>query len=245
MSLEWWRPALAELSGEHLVCAIDLPGAGGSTGPIVPTREACRDLVDGVIQAIDAGPALVVGHSLGGFVAANAAIMGAPGMNGIVLVAPGGFGQIKHPLLRLLSFPIVGELMIQTGHLGSRLFLRTAVFNPGALTPDVWKLADTSLEERKAFLRQVRMGMRFGRTTDAYRVETETPPRLPLQVVWGQHDPVHPVADAYRAEQMLGGPPPTIFEHSGHLPQLEEPARFYATIRAFAAPLWAETVKQD
>lgn len=243
MSLEWWRPTLAELSGEHLVCAIDLPGTGESTGSITPVREACRDLVAGIIGALDAGPAFVVGHSLGGFVAANAAILQAPGLNGLLLVAPGGFGQIKHPLLRLLSFPVLGDVMIYSGHLGSRVFLRSAVFNAGALTPAIWKLADAPLQERKAFLRQVRMGMRLGQTTDAYRIETAAPLRLPVQLVWGRHDPVHPVADAFRAERMLGAGPPVIFEASGHLPQIEEPARFYATVRSFAARLWPESVK--
>lgn len=237
MSLAWWQPALAALSGEYVLCAIDLPGAGESTGSIEPTREACRDLVAGVIRALDLGPAIVVGHSLGGFVAANAAILGAPGMKALMLVAPGGFGQIKHPLLRLLSFPVLGELMIHSGNLGSQAFLRSVVFNPGALTPDIWKLANANSQKRRDFLRQVHMGMRRGRTTAAYRVETSTPLRLPVQVIWGRHDPVHPVSDMDRAQSMLGAKGGLIFERSGHLPQLEEPTRFYATLRSFAGRL--------
>lgn len=243
MSLKWWLPAVNEFSDEYLVCAIDLPGAGESTGSIVPTREACRDLVVGVIEALGAGPALVVGHSLGGFVAANAAILDAAGLGGMLLVAPGGFGQIKHPLLRMLSYPVLGNLMIYSGSLGARIFLRSAVFNAEALTPEVWKLADVPLHERKAFLDQVRMGMHWGRTTAAYRVEAAAPPAVRAQLIWGRHDPVHPVADAYRAEQMLGTDPPVIFERSGHLPQIEEPDRFYATVRASAARLWPESVQ--
>lgn len=244
MSLKWWLPTVAEFSDEYLVCAIDLPGAGESTGSIVPTKEACRDLVVGVLEALDAGPALVVGHSLGGFVASNAAILDAPGMAGMVLVAPGGFGQIKHPLLRMLSYPVLGDLMIYSGRLGSRLFLRSAVFNAAALTPEMWKLADVPLRERKAFLDQVRLGMRWGRTTDAYRVQAAAPPKVPAQLIWGRHDPVHPVTDAYTAERILGTGPPVIFERSGHLPQLEEPGRFYATVRASAARLWPESIKR-
>jgi pimeloyl-ACP methyl ester carboxylesterase len=237
MSLEWWRPALAELSDQYLVCAIDLPGAGKSTGSIEPVREACRDLVEGVIRALDAGPAMVVGHSLGGFVAANAAILGAPGIKALTLVAPGGFGQIKHPLLRLLSFPALGELLIHSGNLGSRIFLRSVAFNPGALTPEVWGLADAGNERRREFLREVRMGMRFGRTIAAYRVETSTALTIPVQLIWGRHDPVHPLSDLDRAERVLGTNNGVIFDRSGHLPQLEEPEHFYATVRAFAGNL--------
>jgi pimeloyl-ACP methyl ester carboxylesterase len=242
MSLKWWLPAVAEFSDEYLVCAVDLPGAGESTGSIVPTRKACRNLVVGVIEALGAGPALVVGHSLGGFVAANAAILDAPGLGGMVLVAPGGFGQIRHPLLRMLSYPVLGDLMIYSGPLGARLFLRSAVFNAAALTPEIWNLADASLRERKVFLDQVRLGMSWGQTTDAYRIGATAQPQVPVQLIWGRHDPVHPVADAYRAERLLGTGPPVIFERSGHLPQIEEPDRFYSTVRASAAGLWPESM---
>ncbi len=239
MSLEWWRPAIAELSHENLVCAIDLPAVGDASTSIPAIRQACGELVSGVIDRLDAGPALVVGHSLGGFVAANAAILGAPGIGGMFLVAPGGFGQIKHPLLRLLSFPVAGELMIRTGNLGSRIFLRSVLYEPRTLPPEIWKLAEAPFSERLSFLRQVRMGMRFGRTTAAYRVEAERPPAVPTGLVWGRHDPVHPPADMERARTVLGARDTTLFERSGHLPQLEEPRLFYSTLRAFASKLWA------
>ena len=235
MSLEWWRPAFAELRRRFRVCAIDLPGAGDTKGPITTARVACRDLVAGVINALNEGPALVVGHSLGGFVAANAAILGAPGMRAMLLVAPGGFGQVRHPLLRLLSFPVLGDAMIRGGNLGSRIFLRSVVFEPRSLPPEIWTLAEAPLARRKDFLRQVRMGMRWGRTTEAYRVEAAVPPSIPVQLIWGRHDPVHPVSNLDTAERLLGSRDGVVFERSGHLPQLEEAARFHETLDAFAA----------
>jgi len=239
MSLEWWRPAIAELSQENLVCAVDLPAVGDASTSIPAIRQACKDLVSGVIDALGGGPALVVGHSLGGFVAANASILGARGIGGLFLVAPGGFGQIKHPLLRLLSFPVIGELMIRTGNLGSRIFLRSVLYDPRSLPPEMWRLAEAPLSERRSFLRQVRMGMRFGKTTAGYRVEAERPPTVPVGLVWGRHDPVHPPADMERARTVLGARETTLFERSGHLPQLEEPRLFYSTLRSFMNKVWA------
>ena len=233
MSLAWWRPAISALAPHYLVCAIDLPSVGDATTSVAAVRQSCHDLVAGVIGALDAGPTVVIGHSLGGFVAANAAIMGAPGIEGLLLLAPGGFGQIRHPLLRLLSFPIAGELMIRTGNLGSRLFLRSVTYNPDALPKEIWRHADAPFPARQEFLRQVRMGMRLGRTTDAYRVESEGPLTIPVELIWGRHDPIHPVTDMAAARRILGASSESVFERSGHLPQIEEPERFYSTARDF------------
>jgi pimeloyl-ACP methyl ester carboxylesterase len=239
MSLEWWRPAIEEFRADNLVCAIDLPSIGDATTPIQSIRRACAELVTGVIRELDAGPTIVVGHSLGGFVASWAAILGAPGIRGLFLVAPGGYGQVAHPLLRLLSFPVLGEIMIATGDTGTRLFLDSVVYDRHALSPAIRQLAKSPYGTRRDFLRQVRMGMRFGRTTPAYRVETDRRLPLPVHFAWGRHDPVHPLDNLATARRLLGGEGQTVFERSGHLPQLEEPEKFYSAVRTFVGGLQA------
>lgn len=65
----FWQPQLEELSRDHRCVAVDLRGRGDS--PAVPpydTTTAAAD-VAALIEALDLGPAILVGHSLGGLVA--------------------------------------------------------------------------------------------------------------------------------------------------------------------------------
>lgn len=239
ISWEWWRPVMEVLSADYATCAVDLPGWGESGPMRAPSSpKEYRDLVAGIIQSLDLGPAVVVGHSLGGYVAVRAAAVGTPLINGLALIAPGGFGQIHNVLLRLLSFPGIGELMMRTGSLGSRAFLNSTVHQPETIPADLIKLTSVTPGARREFLRQLRMGIHLGRTTDAYLIEDPVSLTVPLVLMWGRHDRVLPLDVAYRAQRVLHADPPVIFENSGHLPQIEEPARFDTTIRSFLSRVW-------
>ncbi len=241
MSWEWWRPTMDDLSDRYTVCAIDLPGWGGSSGMDPPqSGGSYRALVDGIIQSLGLGPTVVVGHSLGGYTAVRAASAGTTRIQGLLLVAPGGFGQIHNLWLRLVSFPVLGELAIRTGALGSRIFMRSVVYDPSSISNDMLKLANIPLDRRKEFVRELRMGIQLGRTTAAYLVETPVELQVPVQMVWGRHDRVLPVEIAYTAQRVLGAGPPVIFEHSGHLPQIEERGQFKAVVDSFCSHVWRD-----
>jgi pyruvate dehydrogenase E2 component (dihydrolipoamide acetyltransferase) len=80
-------PALAE---EHTVYALDLPGHGGSSKDVGDGRS----LADAVVEFLDSqglDKPHLVGHSLGGLVAAQVASRGRAAS--LTLVAPAGFGQ--------------------------------------------------------------------------------------------------------------------------------------------------------
>ncbi len=58
---------------------------------------------------------------------------------------------------------------------------------------------------------------------------------LPLLIVWGEKDPIIPVAHAHEAHAQLPGSRLEIFEDAGHVPQLERPGRFIAVLERFIA----------
>ena len=58
---------------------------------------------------------------------------------------------------------------------------------------------------------------------------------LPLLIVWGEKDPIIPVAHAERAHAQLPGSRLEIFAGVGHVPQLERPGRFIAVLERFLA----------
>lgn len=76
----------------------------------------------------------------------------------------------------------------------------------------------------------------FSRNQPAFnvldRLATITVPTL---VMVGRKDWITPVAASEEIARAIAGSRLTIFEHSGHSPQLEEPERFYEAVRAFLA----------
>jgi pimeloyl-ACP methyl ester carboxylesterase len=62
-----WRPQLPALVAEIPVAAVDLPGRG-SRAAEPWSLDRAADVMAEAGPHLDAGPALVVGHSLGGYV---------------------------------------------------------------------------------------------------------------------------------------------------------------------------------
>ncbi len=61
-----WSPQLAALQEDFRVAAVDLPGHGArSTQPW--SLNAATEIIASAVDSLDRGPALVVGHSLGGY----------------------------------------------------------------------------------------------------------------------------------------------------------------------------------
>ncbi len=65
----FWRPQFEDLSRDHRCIAVDLRGRGESAGPGPYDVTTAADDVAALIEHLGAGPAIIVGHSLGGVVA--------------------------------------------------------------------------------------------------------------------------------------------------------------------------------
>src|SRR5450631_2538752 len=75
---EVWSGVAAELSRDHTVLSVDLPGSGGTPGPVVVDGRAdfgalAKDLA-ALVRKEGLAPCLVVGHSMGGPIAARAVL---------------------------------------------------------------------------------------------------------------------------------------------------------------------------
>jgi pimeloyl-ACP methyl ester carboxylesterase len=56
---------------------------------------------------------------------------------------------------------------------------------------------------------------------------------IPLQLIWGEDDPVIPVSHAQVAREAIPGSRLEIFENSGHMPFRDHPDRFIEVVERF------------
>lgn len=234
LSWLWWKPIMDRMKNDFSVLAIDLPGSGASSDlATFPSAEELKELVEQTIAQSGQAEAVVVGHSLGGYVGVRAAIAGASGLKGLALVAPAGFGPVENKLLKAMSLPGVGEVMGLTGKTGARILLDSMVYDPKSLPEYLVDTIDLSGEARKRFLEQLRIGLDLGETKESLILKGDYQLPFPVNIVWGQHDSLFPVSYADRAEKILNTNPAIIFNLSGHFPQIEEESLYEEILRRF------------
>ena len=92
-----WPGALRRMDGER-VFALDLPGHGRSPGPAEAGIEAYVARLEQWMQQVGLGQAILIGHSMGGAIALQAALS-LPAIAGIGLIASGGRLRVDPSLL--------------------------------------------------------------------------------------------------------------------------------------------------
>jgi pimeloyl-ACP methyl ester carboxylesterase len=85
-----WKPLAPALARTHTLVRVDLPGSGGSAGPALKDGAAdleaiAKDLA-ALVRREGLAPCLVVGHSMGGPIAALAVLQDPSAFRGLVLV---------------------------------------------------------------------------------------------------------------------------------------------------------------
>lgn len=241
-TLENWREVIEPLAQHHTVVAPDLPGHGGSAPgagdySLGALAAGLRDL----LLALGHERATLVGHSLGGGVAMQFSYQFPEATERLILVSSGGLGPEVSPILRAAALPGAGAFIGVTAGLGSTVGttigrgLAAVGLRP---SPDVAEVARgyASLvdpQRRAAFLATLRGvidlgGQRVQAADRLYLAE-----EVPVLIIWGERDPIIPVAHGRSAHEAIPGSHLEVFEGVGHLPQLESPARFVSVVERF------------
>jgi len=183
-----WLSVATRLATARAIIAYDLPGHGRSldwpeAGP--PTKAARAVLAD--LKARGLERVHLVGHSMGGAIAALIALA-APGLIGsLTLLAPGGFGEeINAPLLQRYAAAIGKDELCQC---------LAAMSAPGFMPPtgSIEKLAvmRKATGQREKLIEIAALITRGGRQGAIPR-EQLAALAMPVSVVWGMADPVLP-----------------------------------------------------
>jgi 4,5:9,10-diseco-3-hydroxy-5,9,17-trioxoandrosta-1(10),2-diene-4-oate hydrolase len=241
---ESWRHNLPVLGHRLSVFALDLPGFGLSDKPPVRYRlPFFVRVMDGFIEALGLERVALVGHSLGGAIAAAYAVAHPWRVNRLALiggVVP-GFDYRSSWVYRLVALRGFGELIARFARPG----LYRAALARCFAAPDgeeVEFLVQTSYETRAnpegraaylSALREVRND--FAVDDGFYRKHLEAL-NLPTLLIHGRQDPVVAPAHAERVAARLRQATLEWVDRCGHFPQIEHADDVNRLLLEFLAP---------
>ncbi|MDH6523194.1 3-oxoadipate enol-lactonase [Streptomyces sp. SAI-135] len=226
------RREIEALARSHRVIAPDLRGHGRSTRP---AAFSLRDHVDDMIGLLDdlgLARTAVLGGSMGSYVAQALALAVPQRVSELILVVATSHGRTSSTdrVLAEHADELRGLSREQQQQwLSARLF---APETPTSVRDQVrdWYVSRYGLglalspEQIEAANKAV-LGFDF--RADLATLE------IPTLLISGRHDILNPPAEAEQMARLLPSARLEVFEHSGHLPSLEEPERFDSTVLAF------------
>ena len=217
---------LEELGKDFKVFAPHFPGYGESTG-----NEHIDDVVDAALfyhQLMDElgiPNANVVGHSMGGMLAAELAALDVHRAKKLILVAPAGFWIDANPIPDFFA--------AQLNEIAPLLFHDTNSPMAKMMTaiPEDFKALETMYVER---VKRLATASKFlwpipdrGLKKRAYRIQS------PTLLVWGESDRLIPPAYAKEFQSRIKGSKLEVIKAAGHMVQYEQPEAFVKTVKAF------------
>ncbi|MCF8531829.1 MAG: alpha/beta hydrolase [Reyranella sp.] len=220
-------PLIAALASRYRVVAPLLPGYGKSTG-----EDGLRDMLDITLHALDVLEALklrkpiVVGHSMGGMIAAEMAAVAHTEITKLCLLAPAGLWLDDHPVADIFSklpFELPG------------LLFHDAVAGQKLLTSGV-RMEDPEFLKEFLVMNARRLGMagkilfpipERGLAQRLHRVTART------LIVWGREDTLIPPIYGDAFKKAIFGSKLAKVAKAGHAIGQEKPAAVLKAIKDF------------
>ena len=236
-----WLENLPVFAAGRRAIALDLPGFGASPMPSWAIEmPAYGRLLNDFCEKLGLEGATLVGNSMGGLIAVEAATTAPSRFERLVLVSAAGIINTWSPRLRAMvtawAWKEFGPHFADRGReIVSRPRARELVFRPFLRYPNRLR-EDLLLEQIVNGLKQAEG---FGDALQTLIVhdsrERLAAIEMPTLIVWGLSDRVIPVAAAASYHRRIPHSRLEIFERTGHVPQLERPLRFNALLENFLA----------
>jgi len=218
---------LATLAEAHPVIAPELPGYGESTG-----EELLDDMLDftlhgwDVVSSLGLDRPILVGHSMGGMIAAEMAALSPERSAGLVLIAPLGLWLDEHP---------IPDIFATLPHDVPALLFEDPAVGAARLTGGVdFSDTDALIEffvgnaKRLGTAGKILFPIPNRRLSKRlYRLEA------PTLLVWGAADRYVPLAYADAWATLVPGAEVVVVPSAGHMVPVEQPAAVAALIEAF------------
>jgi pimeloyl-ACP methyl ester carboxylesterase len=227
-----WGPFLDALAERHRVIAPLHPGYGSSTG-----TEQLQDVPDLVYYYLDFLDTLglrglpLVGHGLGGMIAAELAAVQPDRFTALVLVAPLGLWIADDPVTDFFATP--------PAQLAALLYHDTT--SPAAqaaarVPTEGDEMIEYHVERAKSLATAAKYLWPIPNRGLAKRVHRISAPTL---IAWGASDKIASPRYAEAFGRQIKGSRVEIVPEAGHLPHEEQPARLDALVSSFLAGVGA------
>jgi len=241
-SVENWVYNMGPLARCHRVYAPDLKGFGRTDKtPLLHDLNELLQFLSDFMEVLHIAKASLVGNSLGGGLVLQFAIQYPDKVDKLVLVDNAGMGSDVIVDFKVVSIPVLGEVLIRNSRKSTASLWRKIVSDPSLVTEELVEQARnlaTLPGAKKALLAALRAGI----GTRGQRANLTGPLMAsaasitaPTLVIWGQQDRIIPVAHAHIAAKAVPHARLEIFDSCGHMPQLEHPDRFNSLVLEFLA----------
>jgi pimeloyl-ACP methyl ester carboxylesterase len=220
-----WLPLHEELAGHFTVYVPTHPGFAGSERP--PGLESFIDLArfyPWILQELDIGKATLIGHFIGGWLAAEMAVMCPHLVEKLVLVDSAGIKPRQGEIADIFLHGIEGtrafsfydatqvrdyELLFKAAKSAEERERQTA--NREAVTRYCWK----------PYAHDPVLPLLLGRLT------------TPTLIVWGREDKIAPLECGELFAAAIPKSRLAVIDRSGHFPHLEKPVEFNRVLLDF------------
>jgi pimeloyl-ACP methyl ester carboxylesterase len=197
------------------------PGFGGTARPEnFNTVRQLASLYVSLLDELGANEVTVIGNSIGGWIAAEIALLGSPRVSGVVLANAVGIDVPGHPVADFFSLTL--DEVFARSYFNPEPFL----FDPSTLPPEVLAIQAGNRVSLAAYA-----GTSMNDSTLEERLSEIT---VPVLVVWGDSDRIVDVDYGRAFAEAIPTARFQVISQSGHMPQLETPEELASAIWAFS-----------
>lgn len=236
-SVENWAWLYPSLIRNHRVIAVDLPGFGQS--PVPPSSylqaglRGAAEVLYRLSSALNIENPLVIGHSLGAGIALEYAYTAPESIAGLVMISSMGFGTQIDIFSRLLTLPVFGELVFHPSPFTIRAFFPSLRPIEGLDTLIRLTHQYMSPSANKTWiLGLLRQGVNLWGQSIRLDQRSYAHFKFPVQLIWGDRDPMFPTSHAQLAAQLLPNAQLTVLRDVYHHPNIERPETVLRLIEA-------------
>jgi 2-hydroxymuconate-semialdehyde hydrolase len=228
----YWAPVIERLAEHYRVVVPDVPGLGESEPVAHLTPDVFADWLRALLRETCEDRPTLVGHSMGGGLAARYAAQHGGSLNRLVIYAGTGVGPYRIPVglaIRAIRFDL------RPSEKNADRLDRYGFFDLDAARRrdgewiEAWSLycreRATVPHLKRTMRRLIQRCKKQVPEADLRRIS------IPTSLIWGSHDRFVPLSVAEWASARLGWPL-TVIEGTGHVPHIERPEVFCDELQA-------------
>jgi pimeloyl-ACP methyl ester carboxylesterase len=223
-SMYLWRHQIGPLvAAGYRVVAFDNRGFGFSDKPAHGYHNAdYARLLLSLMDSLRLGSAVLVGHSMGGAIAAEVALAHPDRVRGLVLIDAAGYGMRWPGVLKVARWPLIGALAtaFRARWITGRIVRSTYA--------DPRKVTDADIDQYYAPVPDPNFGRALRGVLREFRFDTLAGGRLatmqsPTLILWGDEDRWLSLGDGTRFSRELPRSELVVLQHAGHDAPEESP----------------------